>query len=82
MKCNIDGAQRCSWFRGGGGVFRDRQGRVLDCFLCLLCNKLAYMAEVETIICALDFVIEKGWSHIWLECDSMYIVNLIFSSFE
>lgn len=40
------------------------------------------MAKLETITCALDFVREKDWLHIWLECDFMYVVNLISSGFE
>lgn len=72
-----------SWYliciHGGGGAFQDGHSWVLGCFLCPFGIKFAYMVELETMIRALDFVREKGWSLISLECDSLNVVTLISS---
>lgn len=47
FKCNIDGAANGALGSAReNGVFRDRQGQILGCLLCLFGNKLAYMAEL------------------------------------
>lgn len=64
---------------GGIGVFRNHFGTVMGYFLCPLGSKMAFVAKLETIIQALKFDKLHGCTHIWLEADSFYTVQLLSS---
>lgn len=51
----------------GEAVFQNCFGRVVGFFMCSFGSRMAYMAELVTVVCALDFAKQKGSSHLGLE---------------
>ena len=77
IKCNIDGLAFGSPGLGGcGGIFRTSRGFTKACFSWGLGVCFAFEAEMMGFIIAVEKANEFNWNNIWLESDSMYIVNL------
>ena len=74
---NIDGAARgASGQASCGGVFRNCRGFIKGCFSFYLRNKYAFEAEIMSFIMALEFAHKFGWSNLWVETISIYVVLL------
>ena len=77
IKCNIDGsALGVLGFSGCGGVFRTCKGFVKGCFAYGLGIGFAFKAEIMSFILAVEKAKEFGWVNLWVESDSLYVVNL------
>ncbi|XP_050222727.1 uncharacterized protein LOC126672819 [Mercurialis annua] len=61
---------------GGGGIFRNARGFCKGCFSVNLGSAFAFWAEIETAIFAVLKEKDMGFDHLWLECYSIYVVNL------
>lgn len=76
IKVNTDGATKGSLGRAGeDAIFRDRSGAVLGCFANYFGITDSFTAELYAAIAAINVAIEKGWSKIWMECDSSLVVQ-------
>ena len=64
---------------GAGGVFRNLKRFLLACFSFHIRSSLAYVAELRAAIYAIKKAWERGWHHLWIECDSTYVVNVLKS---
>lgn len=62
-----------------GGVFRNSRGFVQGCFSIKMGIAFAFEAELLAAILAIEAAAERNWCHLWLECDSTYVVNLLKS---
>jgi len=60
----VDGLAAC------GGIFRDYRGSFLGCFASNLGQKSVFEAELFGFVLALEFAIQHGWQHLWVEGDS------------
>ena len=57
-------------------MFRNSCGFFKGCFNFYLGNKYAFEAEIMSFIMALEFAHKFGWSNLWVETDSVYVVLL------
>ncbi|KAL8480976.1 hypothetical protein ACS0TY_027491 [Phlomoides rotata] len=81
LKKNIDGSAAGSPGQlTGWGVFRDHFGVFRGCFTVSHGSGYAFEAELATTLYAIELVHDKGWSNIWLESDSSYVVHILKSS--
>ncbi|KAF1898622.1 hypothetical protein Lal_00023627 [Lupinus albus] len=72
IKANTDGAALGSpGISGGDGIFRYHNELVLACFSTYLEVQNALFVELHSAFKAIDMAFDKGWSNLWLECDSM-----------
>lgn len=77
LKHNTDGATNGSLgLAGGVGDFRNCWGFFQGCFMIPLGLMTAFKAELLTSIFGLERARHVGWDHIWLKCDSTYVVHL------
>ena len=37
----------------------------------------AFEAELSTVIKAIEYAFDFGWSNLWIECDSSYMISLL-----
>ncbi|KAL8458489.1 hypothetical protein ACS0TY_036128 [Phlomoides rotata] len=65
----------------GGGIFRDHFGLFRGCFTVTHGRGYAFEAELSTTLYAIEIAYDKGWTNIWLESDSTYVVHILKSSF-
>lgn len=80
VKVNTDGSALGSpGLLSGGGVFRNCRGLVHGCFALPLGSCYAFEAEFQAAIHAVEVALSKGWTHLWLELDSTYVVHLFHS---
>ncbi|KAF1864426.1 hypothetical protein Lal_00021848 [Lupinus albus] len=64
IKINYDGtAKGAPDLAGGGSIFIDHNG--------------TYLGELQAIIKAIQISHQKGWRTIWLECDSVLVVDIL-----
>lgn len=76
IKCNTDGAAKgCPGPAACGGIFRDSSAAVIGCFSTNLGIANAFYAELMGAMLAIEFARLKGWSKLWLECDSKLVVS-------
>lgn len=76
IKVNTDGAARGTpGHAGGGGIFRDRSGAILGCFAAYYGITCALEAEISAAMFAITEARDRGWRRLWLECDSMLVVQ-------
>lgn len=76
IKVNTDGAAKGSpGHAGGGAIFRDKIGAVLGCFAEYYGVTDSFSAELFAAMSAIYIAVEKGWSKIWMECDSTLVVQ-------
>lgn len=81
-KVNIDGSARGQPGQSScGGVFRNCRGFVKGCFSRLQGTGFAFEAELVAAMTALsiDHFKGKGWTTLWIESDSTYVVTLLRS---
>ncbi|KAL8494434.1 hypothetical protein ACS0TY_025300 [Phlomoides rotata] len=80
MKINVEnGASGAPGILTGGGVFRDSLSVFRGCFAMTIGRGFAFEAELTTTFHALEIAINKGWKNIWMECDSLYVVQIFQS---
>ncbi|XP_019430034.1 PREDICTED: uncharacterized protein LOC109337509 [Lupinus angustifolius] len=77
IKVNTDGAAHGSpGHSGGGGIFRNHNGLFLARFANYLGIQNALYAELHSAIKAVDLACKNGWVRLWLECDSMLLLDI------
>ncbi|CAL0318467.1 unnamed protein product [Lupinus luteus] len=77
IKINTDGAGRGNpGPSAGGGIFRDHEGHTLACFACFYGCHNALFVELSAAMMAINLAHQKSWFNIWLECDSMIVVDI------
>ncbi|XP_055961091.1 uncharacterized protein LOC130015304 [Mercurialis annua] len=77
IKVNTDGsALGTPGPAGGGGIFRNARGYCQGCFSINMGVSFAFLAEIEAAIFAVLKAADMGFQFVWLECDSIYVVNL------
>ena len=64
---------------GAGGIFHTTAGFPRGAFSFNLGCDFAYVAELSAAIYALEIAWNKGWHTLWLECDSIWVVQLLSS---
>ncbi|XP_027169555.1 uncharacterized protein LOC113769293 [Coffea eugenioides] len=78
VKLNSDGCLRGNPRRsGGGGLFRDSDGRVLLAFSCYFGEMTSLQAEVKALLHGVQLVIARGLANFHLESDSLVLIQLI-----
>ncbi|XP_058781014.1 uncharacterized protein LOC131655124 [Vicia villosa] len=76
IKCNIDGAAAGSPFlAASGGLFRDNQANHIISFCTFLGTGSPLFAEFMAAIIAIEKAKEMLWSKLWIETDSLIVVN-------
>ncbi|XP_057771087.1 uncharacterized protein LOC130990877 [Salvia miltiorrhiza] len=65
-----------------GGVFRDKWGWVRGCFHYKGGVGFAFEAELLAVMYAVAIAHNRGWTLLWIESDSFYIVKLLHSRSE
>ena len=61
---------------GASGIFRTPSGFPHGAFTFHIDFEFAYVAEIVAAIYAVEMAWSKGWKNLWLECDSLLVVNL------
>jgi hypothetical protein len=80
IKCNCDGASLGNpGISACGGIFRNSDSCFLGAYSYNLDISSSLNAELVGAMLAIETTFNKGWSHLWLETDSMVVV-LAFSS--
>ncbi|KAL4192560.1 hypothetical protein AMTRI_Chr06g172580 [Amborella trichopoda] len=75
VKLNIDGCSKRDPGRSGfGGILRDSSGVVLGSFSRSIHMGTNYLAEHLAFIYGAKYVIRKGFTNVWIECDSFGII--------
>ncbi|XP_065881590.1 F-box/LRR-repeat protein At4g14096-like isoform X2 [Euphorbia lathyris] len=78
IKVNVDGsAFGTPGEAGAGGIFRNYRGFPNGCFAFSTPLSFAYMAELRAAIFAIELAWETNWHQLWVESDSIYVVNLL-----
>ena len=78
LKVNTDGAARGTpGLAGYGGIFRDHLGNCMGCFAGSLGIATALEAELQAIIHAVSIASGKGWTSLWIECDSAVAIHFL-----
>ncbi|XP_019460138.1 PREDICTED: uncharacterized protein LOC109359898 [Lupinus angustifolius] len=76
-KINSDGAAHDAPSHArGGAIFRDSPSDFLGCFASYLNIKDSLYAELRDAILAIEISHNRGWNKVWLECDSMNVVDI------
>lgn len=79
IKCNPDGASRRNpGLSTYGGIFRDSSGAILGCFSDFIGVSTSFNVELVGPMKAIELVYQKGWSKLWLECDSSLVVAAFY----
>lgn len=82
IKCNSDGsALGAPGVSTCGGVFRNSRGFVKGCFSVNIGIAFAYEAELYAVILSIEAAAARNWNHLWLECDSIYVIGLLKSEY-
>ena len=77
VKINTDGsAFGTPSISGAGGIFRNARGFSKGAFAFHTGDAPAFVAELKAAIFAIQKASDCGWRTLWLESDSMYVVNL------
>ncbi|KAL6216861.1 hypothetical protein ACLB2K_010079 [Fragaria x ananassa] len=81
IKLNIDGlAKGNPGLAACGGVFRDYQGHFIGGFTTPIGHHNAFFSELLAVIIGIELAFQLGWQHVWLECDSMSVVECFSKS--
>jgi ribonuclease HI len=76
VKCNTDGASRGSPGASAcGGLFRNHLGEFIGAFSANIGIATSLHAEICAAIFAIDFAMARGWTNLWLECDSLLLIQ-------
>ncbi|KAL8513006.1 hypothetical protein ACS0TY_019250 [Phlomoides rotata] len=77
IKVNIDGgAAGAPSQLTDRGVFRDNFGVFRGCFAMQHGSGFAFEVELATDFSTVEIAFDKHWLHLWLETDSVYVVNI------
>lgn len=80
IKCNTDGsALGAPGMAACGGIFRDKKSASLGCFASNIGVSYALNAELMGVIIAIETAYNRGWHHLWLECDSTLAIHALSS---
>ncbi|GMN27021.1 hypothetical protein TIFTF001_001497 [Ficus carica] len=78
IKVNMDEAANGSpGIAGCGGIFRTYRGFYKGCFAKPLGVLYAFEVELWGVITAVKYVIKFHWTHLWFECNAIYMVDLL-----
>ena len=78
LKVNTDGSAFGNpGLAGCGGIFRTSRGFFKGAFAIPLGKTFAFEAELVGAIHAISYAYDFGWTNLWLECDSLYLVTLL-----
>jgi ribonuclease HI len=81
VKCNCDGASLGNpGLSSCGGIFRNSDALFLGAFSFNLGISSSLNAELVGAMLAIETAVNKGWSQLWLESDSMLVVKAFSSS--
>ncbi|KAK2361038.1 hypothetical protein QL285_086244 [Trifolium repens] len=81
VKCNCDGASLGNpGLSSCGGIFRNSDALFLGAFSFNLGISSSLNAELVGAMIAIETAVNKGWSQLWLESDSMLVVKAFSSS--
>lgn len=81
LKVNTDGLSKGNpGLAAAGGIFRDCLGVCHGCFAEPLGIQTSFFAELMAIVLAIEIAVHRGWSSIWLECDSLSAVYCLNNS--
>lgn len=77
IKCNTDGAAAGTPASLGacGGLFRNQEALCIGCFAQNLGPGSSLFAELSGAMQAIEIAHNKGWLHLWLETDSMLVLQ-------
>lgn len=77
VKCNTDGASRGSLgASSSGGIIRDHMGTFIGAFSANIGVATSLYAEIIcAVIYAIEFASGSGWTNLWLEFDSLLLVQ-------
>ncbi|XP_019455087.1 PREDICTED: uncharacterized protein LOC109356210 [Lupinus angustifolius] len=77
IKVNTDGAAHGHpGPAGGGGIFRDSKAGFIYAFANFLNVQHAIYAELHSAMHAVDIAFRKDWLNLWLESDSMLVLDI------
>ncbi|KAL8515582.1 hypothetical protein ACS0TY_014320 [Phlomoides rotata] len=77
IKVNVDGGTAGAPGQlTGGGVFRDKYGVFRGCFAMQHGSGFSFEAVLATAFSAVEIAFDKQWLNLWLETDSVYVVNI------
>ncbi|XP_027122034.2 uncharacterized protein [Coffea arabica] len=78
VKLNVNGCSRGNPGRsGGGGLFRDSEGRFLLGFSCSFGEATSLQAELKALLFGVRLGVSRGLVRLHLESDSMVLVRII-----
>lgn len=78
IKGNFDGATKGNPRRAGcGGVLRDHMGNVIDAIAIPIGRTNSHIAEATAALYTMRIVVDLGCPNLWLEGDSLNIVNIL-----
>ncbi|XP_057811725.1 uncharacterized protein LOC131025962 [Salvia miltiorrhiza] len=66
-----------SLIAAGSVIFRDEWAWVRGCFHTQGGIGFAFEAKLLVIITAINIAHDRGWLHLWVEADSIYVVRLL-----
>lgn len=76
IEYNSDGAGKGSPDHAGcGDIFSDSSGAIFGCFSSYVGISSALHAEFCAAMLPIELAYNKGWHKIWLECDSMLVIE-------
>ena len=78
IKGNFDGAAKGNMGRAGcGRVLRDHTGNIIDVIAIPIGNSNSHIAEATAALYTMRLVVETGCPHLWMEGDSLNIINIL-----
>ena len=60
-----------------GGVFKDHKGVVIGALCFNVRIGKAFLAEILTFIQGIEFAFQHGWRRLWIELDSMAVIQCL-----
>ena len=78
IKGNFDGVAKGNLGRAGcGGVLKDHLGNIIDAIAIPIGISNSHIAEATAALYTMRLAVETGHSHLWLEGDSLNIINIL-----
>lgn len=80
IKINTNGAALdCLGVAEGGGIFYNCRGYVKGCFTVSFGEFYVFEVEMLTVMHALEIAERNSWNKLWLESDTLFVVNILSS---
>ena len=80
VKLNTDGMAHGSPGRAAsGGVFRNHMGVVIGAYCFDVGIGTAFLAEISALIQGIEYAHQRGWHMLWIEVDSMAVLQCLQS---